>query len=159
MDWTNINQLIDKYYEGETTLAEEQQIRSALKREDCPEQLKAEAILMQVYQVEAQKHSNQLNFKLGNEPQEPTKGKKLYSIAASFSGIAAAVLLAILFVKTPSMQCANNQPVLAVINNQPICDEQIAKQEAEKALQIISQQLNKGTSKLEYIKTINTVKK
>jgi len=152
MDWNNIERLLERYYEGESTIAEETELREAMLHKDCPPYLKSESHLFSFLAAESNIQAENLTYQLS--VSKPTN--KLVSIAKKYSGMAAALALLAIFYFTQSQTCADNQPVLAVINNQKICDETIAKQQAKEALQLVASKLNKGTSKLDYIHTINT---
>lgn len=155
MDWNNIKQLLEKYYNAETTILEEQVLKSVLQRDDVPEELKVDAQLFTTYK---NIHTDDLNDFKPNQPIQ-FLGRKKISIPKMI-GVAASFLLLSFFgiqflQKSPSCKPEN---VLAVINNEPICDEEIAKQKALEALQLISTKLNKGTKDLNYIKALNTPK-
>lgn len=45
-NWDNIRELVSRYYEGDTTVAEERQLREALQAGDLPQDLRAEAQLL-----------------------------------------------------------------------------------------------------------------
>lgn len=155
MDWNNIKQLLEKYYNAETTILEEQVLKSVLQRDDVPEELKVDAKLFTTYK---NIHKEDLNdFKPNHRIQ--FLGKKTISIP-KLIGVAASFLILCFFgvqfiQESPSCKSEN---VLAVINNEPICDEEIAKQKALEALQLVSTKLNKGTKDLNYIKALNTPK-
>lgn len=153
MDWNNVKQLLEKYYNAETTVLEEQLLKSYFQRDDIPNELKADAKLFSTYQALNEKDLN--DFKPNQTIQ--FLGKKSISMPKMI-GIAASFLLLSFFGIQFLQQSQSCKPenVLAVINNEPICDEEIAKQKAMEALQLISSKMNQGTKNLDYIKALNT---
>ncbi len=155
MDWSKIEELIEKYYEEETSLAEEERIRLALAREDCPAHLKLEAELMNFFTHEQQIEWNATpSYTL----QPKRKRQTLLRPLSYLSGVAAAIaLLAVVYLFRQEEQCGN-QPVLARVNNQSICDPVLAEQQAREALQLVASKLNQGTAHLGYIESLQPAK-
>jgi len=144
MDWSRIEELIDKYFDGQTTLKEQAELREAFNRQDCPEQFKVEAQLMNFFTKESTLSSDRLQYVL-----EPNKKQNLLQVFMyRYGGVAAAVAVFFLFFYNNKNVC-DNQPILAVINNQKICDEAVAKQHVEEALHLISLKMNQSTSKFD----------
>lgn len=151
MDWKEIKRLLDQYFEGNTSLKDDQRIRKALQRDDCPSELKAEMEMMNFFS-EA-KEIQTPKFDYGFIKKEKTNR---FRISPYWTGIAASfALIAIFFFNQNKFQCEHGE-VLAIINNERICDQELAKQQADKALALIAQKLNAGTEELNYLKTINT---
>lgn len=144
MDWNRIEQLIDAYYEGETTLKEEKELREAFQRTDCPDRFVLEAKMIGFFEQEAKHNSSKLNYELEEKPVRTI----FQSFILKYSGAAAAAILFFLFFYSKPKLC-NEQNTLAVINNKRICDETIARQQVEDALNMISLKLNQSTSKFD----------
>lgn len=143
MDWNKIEQLIEAYYDAETTVDQEKELRDALLREDCPEGLLIEAQMMNLFEQEANVHTDNLNYELANQ----SSIKRIQPLIYRYSGAAVAAIFFFVFFFKPNPTC-NDETALAVINNQIICDETVAKQQIEDALQLVSVKLNQSTSKL-----------
>jgi len=161
MDWNKIENLLERYYDGETSLAEEQEIRNAFQGGNVPHHLQAEAELMG-YIAKAGTEKSSAEFK------QPSSGgsvvnmqpKRNFSInIRRFIAAASIILIIGVGIKfwgptaAGTNDCSNQ--VLATINNQEICDKELAKEEARKALLLISSKLNKGTNEMGHLKTLN----
>ncbi len=147
MDWQNIEQLLDKYYEGETSLEEEAYLKKVLSRDDCPEQFRVEQQLFGCFEKEATENMPSKVDAIQLGKQSSSKWMRLLYQASPVA--AAALLFAIISIQQPQRQaCTPNEEVLAVINNQKICNSEIAEQEAREALQFVIYQLNQSTSKV-----------
>lgn len=154
MDWVRIKKIIQKYYEGKTSLSEEIELKQALLRDDCPSELKNEQALFQFFMAEKAIESNTLKQKT-NLLEKPTKKSgKFYQMMLVTSTIAAVFALFFLFKQNPNTTCKDQQ-ALVIVNNKKICNEQEAREEAQKALQFVAQQMNKGTSKINNINKTN----
>ncbi len=144
MDWQRINDLIEKYYAGQTSLKEEAEINKALNSEHCPEKLRTERHLFQMM-AEASV------YKSKQELQVKTKKSKRRVLLGMSISVAAAMALFFLLHPPATQPCLTGE-VLAVVNNQEICDAKIAEQEAREALQFVSQKINYSTNQINQIK-------
>ncbi len=151
MDWTRIKALLAAYYDATTTEKEEQELREALSRPDCPPELQEEAALFASYAELAEEEIPSFTYEL--EPNvSPTKSRKKRRLWVPFGGVAAAIVaISVLYISTTNKTpCPTNQPILAVINNQVICDQDVAKQEAREALLYVAQTINQSTAKMNH---------
>lgn len=144
-----IQNLIDKFYAGETTEQDERQLKSFFDQEGLPQKFtsdKAYFLAMQSASVEELDDSfdNKLFAKI--EQKQPVKTFKLWNY--SLSGVAAAILvfLAVWF----GTDLLQTNKVYGTIE-----DPHIAFAETQKALDEVSKKLNKGIKPVK--KTVNKV--
>ena len=138
--------LLDKYFEGDTTLEEEQQIREFFrKNSDFSSKLVEIKEMFEFFNNESEKQ-----LELEFIPNEKKKSKKnLRMIYYLISGIAATILLLIgILTYTDNFE---EQKVYAYINGKPIMSEQVAKMEAKRALLLVSSNFNQGTENLKHL--------
>lgn len=146
MNWLEIEKLVEKYFEGDTSLEEEKHLINALNRADIPPHL---AIIRE--QFNYFKGQKELNFqdkefdgKIIKSIDEP----RVISLFASnpwliwLSGVAAIAL--ILFAVFFPFRTINKV-------NDTFSDPNLAFNEAKKVLLYVSAKMNKGTGKLEPI--------
>ncbi len=142
--------LLEKYFEGSSSLGEEKELKNFLQSYNGNdiELNDAKQLFGVLSEEKAQATVIELNKIIDQKPT--LKIKRFYSLV---SGIAASLIigLSLLFLlKT------NNQPVVyAYINGQPIINKEIAIQYSKQALLTISTNLNKGTKSLNYMSKIN----
>jgi hypothetical protein len=149
MDYNEIATLLDKYFEGNTSLAEEKILKEYFTQTQnvAPELLYAKDMFAHF--------EKELNVKYV-KPTD-TKGRilniknfiRLSSIAASI-----VVLLGIAFLLT---QKPSEEIVYAYINGKPITNKDLAMLQTKKALFLISDNLNQGTKELHQISKFNEI--
>lgn len=142
MELTEIEKLLVKYEDGNTTLAEEQVLRDYFNNEEVPPHL-YEYQAMFTYSVKAR--SNTFNKEVPYK-----KRKKRFA----FMGIAASIVIAIgLFV-------ALNNPVVEMEQHQlgTIEDPQEAYLKAKETLLLVSEALNFGKEELTYVEEFDKAK-
>ena len=108
MDWTELEKLIDKYYDGTTRISEENKMRELLQREDLPEKFGAEAAMFGYYKRERAIEPDQPIevFNSGMKRSTQRTSFRLWTIAASIALLITSGVL--IFTNTEN----NNQPVL-----------------------------------------------
>lgn len=156
MELDKIKQLLEKYYEGITTIEEEQILKDYFQHQSVPAELEADKELFAYVASEAKTIpvSSQLEQKLSNwiDKQEVTKKKvKMISWSYRAAGIAAciAVVAVAYFTQVkPKKEFANYQDTYD--------NPKLAYAEAKRALLYISQKLNKGTEPLSHVSKLNT---
>jgi hypothetical protein len=142
--------LIEKYFEGESSLEEEAQLRAYFNGESVDEELKAYQPLFQHYANERERAlSDDFDEKLFQK-MEPTAAKvvqlrtwprQLLRIAA----VGAALVVAMIYLWKPSQPLT--QQAAVDWSKYEITDEQQAYEETVKALKLVSSKLNKGSKK------------
>ena len=148
MEFKNLELLLHKYFEGNTSLDEEQQIKEFFKNnKELPEKLLKTKAMFEFFQNEKEK---QLEYQFSPGKSKKTSIKKLYY---QVSGIAASILILIsIFIYTDNSE---EQKIYAYINGKPIMNEQVAKMEAKRALLLVSSNFNQGTENLKHLSTFS----
>lgn len=125
MELVNIEKLIEKYENAETSLQEEQKLKEYFQQDDIPAHL-LELKAMFNYFDESSKESYTKSI-----PLKPRRSNwKWLSIAATV-----ALLVSIYTINSPG-----------TLNESERQEAQLAFQETQKAFQLISQNLNKGNT-------------
>ncbi|WP_103865642.1 hypothetical protein [Aquimarina sp. I32.4] len=141
MELSNIEKLLEKYFEGETTISEERELKVYFTRETVPSHLEKYKNLFQFFSEESTIMATQ-DLKLNT-------GRKF---RYSWIGIAASVaLIAGIFLLKPAP--TPSEPV------DTFEDPEIALQETKKILNMVSQLMNEGKQELVYLNEFeNTTK-
>jgi hypothetical protein len=153
MNSQEINRLLEKYYSGETTLAEERMLKEYFSSQEVPPELEAEKAQFAWLSDESGK--SMASKEIDREVMQKISGKE--SLLGRFierrqwfyatAGVAATILILLaIFVRfdpfPKKIQDTYNDP-------------EVAYNEAKKILLFVSGQLNKGTDKLQPIATYN----
>lgn len=159
MDSERIKKLLDRYWECETTLEEEKELREYFASNSIDDQFKDVAPLFQFYKNEKdvagldgifdQEILDQITNK---ETAEPKRGK-LVIMLANISKVAAVALIVVTagyFIKQ-EMAKEEVKPYLTDTFDDP----QKAFEETKKALQMISENFNKGRKQAQKVSTFN----
>ncbi|WP_373056461.1 hypothetical protein [Zunongwangia sp. H14] len=139
MELGEVEKLIAKYEEGETTLAEEQKLKEFFKNNKVPERLK---VYRWMFGYTAAARSETFNAEV---PVAKSKRKKYH-----WMPIAATIIFAIgIFFYQQNDKDAN-------LNEMGMTTEQeIAYQQAKQTLLMVSGYMNEGKEDLVYIKELN----
>jgi hypothetical protein len=150
MNIKEIKELLDKYYEGETTLAEEKILRDYFVSGDVPLEL---SVHKSQFLYFTQESGDGIS---GRESEEKTFAEKIEMpvIPVHFNrnrfyyitGIAAAVLLLIGLVFTFNEDVFNRQK-----GKVPAADREIVFTQARDILALVSVNLNKGMDRMQYL--------
>ncbi len=146
MDYKHIKDLLNQYFEGNTSIADEQELRSFFNnKERIPADLEYGKALFSFIKDEKNiSYNNSINNKKSHS-------RLLYYI----SGIAASLFLGIfLYIIKPEPK---NKIIYAYINGKPITDKNIATNYSKQALLAISQNLDRGTKNLDYLGQLNKI--
>ncbi|RLD64861.1 MAG: hypothetical protein DRI95_09930 [Bacteroidetes bacterium] len=148
MEYKELEILLDKYFEGNTTLEEEQKIREFfLKNSDLPAKLVKTKAMFEFFQKETEKRIELPLIQIVNRQSEKnTNRRKIYFL---ISGIAASILILISVFNFSDN--SEEQKVYAYINGKPIINEQVAKMEAKRALLLVSSNFNHGAKNLNHL--------
>lgn len=138
METKKIKQLIESYFEGESSLAEEQQIKDFFKETDIiPKELEyAQSIFG--YFADEKKVSLKKDTK-----------KRNYSIIGISASLLIAATLIISNINT------KNEIIYAYIDGVPVTDQEIAMQYTKQALLAVSENLDRGTTHLNQLNQLN----
>jgi len=155
---SNIKKLLDKFYEGQSSLEEEQQLKEYFSGDGIPEELLEERELF-VSMSAVDEHievpdnlNNSIIEAISNAEHRESKVKRINLY--SFSGLAAglAIILSVYFA------FLREEPT-KLLAEYTIQDEEVAYQEARKALSYVSAKLHKGTAELESLGQVNRTMK
>jgi hypothetical protein len=151
MNSQEINRLLEKYYNGETSVAEERLLKEYFASRDVPEELEAEKA--QFAWLSGESGASMASKEIDREVMRQISGKE--SFLGRFierrqwfyatAGVAATILILLaIFVRF--------DPFPKKIQD-TYKDPEVAYNEAKKILQFVSGQLKKGTEKLKPIAT------
>lgn len=154
----DIRRMLDRFYQGETSLEEEKMLEDYFSTTPVPESLIPDKDLFQSFGTTGKSVivPEDLNQKiLASLDQVERKATKTRRISLfSFSGLAAGLLVMIavylFYIRTdrPSLLASNQM-------TDTFEDPMDAYEEAKRALTYISAKLNNGTSELEHVKQVS----
>ena len=132
MELTNIEKLLEKYFEATTTVAEETTLQEYFSQQDVAPHLQEYQPMFQYFSAAKKEQSTR--------PVPLKRATKSYYKWISVAAVAA-LMFGIYFGTKP----------ITKSNGGEINDPEIAYQETKKALNLIAQNLNKGTESLAYL--------
>ncbi|AXT59024.1 hypothetical protein D1816_01205 [Aquimarina sp. AD10] len=139
MELSNIEKLLEKYFEGETTISEEKELKVYFTRETVPSHLERYRDLFQYFSEESTiTATRDLKLKTRNRPK------------FAWVGMAASIALI-----TGLFLTRTNPPPEKVDTFE---DPEIALQETKKILSMVSQYMNEGKQGLVYLKEFENTK-
>lgn len=150
MDSNKIDELLNKYWNCETSLEEEQQLREYFRAREFPEQLKETAVLFRYFDENKKKSLNDMAFEnqVMEKVKAPRQGKVVrlfYNTMRIAAGVA--VLVVAGWLVRNEIRKSTPQEVVDTYD-----DPKLAFEETKKALQMISRSF--GTAE-ENAKKIN----
>ena len=142
MELSKIEKLLERYEEGETSLAEEKLLREYFLRNEIPEHLRS-------YQLMFMFSNKQANEKLPEEPEVKSTNNNWYA----WTSIAAILIVALgIFFFNDNSRSLNDNDLGT------ITEEEMALEKAKETLAMVSQIMNEGKSDLVYLKEFNNTK-
>ena len=154
-DIKQIEALIEKYYNGETSLEEERKLQWFFQTQTVPERLKPEAEMFRYYYLRKGEESpGNLNKKLGDLIDQQSQKRILFSSARSFywiSGVAASILILVGLWLGFNTNMFNNQQAY----QDTFEDPQLAYLETKRVLFMVSDKLNQGTRTLQNLNKLD----
>lgn len=149
MDSNAIKNILEKYWEGESSLKEEQALRQFFNQEEVPDDLKQFQPLFQYFEQEQTAILNgdfdeRLSERLQQESTPTTKVRSLNTYIKRIAAIAAIMIGVVFFFNYWNTWQENK--VFAEHEKQ---EAKAAYEDAKTALLLLSKKLNKGTSKAE----------
>ncbi|MCK8523530.1 hypothetical protein M0D21_18245 [Aquimarina sp. D1M17] len=140
MELSNIEKLLEKYFEGETTISEEKELKVYFTGETVPSHLERYKDLFQYFSNESTiTATKDLKIKASRTPKY-----KWIGVAASIALIAGIFL---------TRTVDSTEPV------DTFEDPEIALQETKKILNMVSQYMNEGKQNLVYLQEFENTKK
>jgi len=141
MELNKIEKLLERYDEGETSLAEEKLLREYFSNEDVPEHLKNYQLIFNFSSSQAEK-----SFE---KKAKVNSGNSRYA----WTSIAAILIVALsVFFYNDSSRMLNDNDLGT------ISDEELALEKTKETLHMVSQFMNEGKSDLVYLKEFNNTK-
>ena len=153
MNWQVIEELLEKYYEGETTLREERLLKEWLGRDDVPAHLMAERdqFLYMETQGKMGVLEGQFDDRVLKEISEPPLAK-MVSLNRPWiywiSGAAATALIVVAIL-------VQFNPFGKTISD-TYTDPSLAYEEAKKVMLFVSSKLNRGTENIKKVEKFDT---
>lgn len=147
--------LLEKYFEGNTSLEEEKELSHFFSSYEGRDDKFVEAKVLFAEHAISKEESFNLNFDAFMEeaqsaPKKPSKMRRLY---VASSAIAASLILVVSLLVTFTTN--NEQVVYAYVNGKAITNKAEAIQYSQNALKTMSTNLNKGTRNLSYMNQLN----
>ncbi|MBE9468666.1 MAG: hypothetical protein IMY72_10175 [Bacteroidetes bacterium] len=145
MDFKRIENLLNKYFEAETSIAEENELRIFFSNnKDIPENLIFAKSIFKAFNEEK-------SIKFHKKIHLPKRNIKRYIY---ITGIAASLIIS-MFVIFPKMDTKRNKIIYAYYNGQAITDKAIAEKYTKQALFAVAQNFNNGTKNLNKLSQFN----
>jgi low affinity Fe/Cu permease len=154
MDSKKIEELLQKYWDCETSLEEEQQLREYFRSEQVPEQLKETAVLFHYFDTQRNKTVDE-HFEgtvVTHLKAQPVKKGKMVSLLHNSMRIAAGVAVLVAAVFFVRQEIRKNDTVAM---EDTYDDPQKALEETKKALMMISKGFGRAEQQAKKINMIN----
>ena len=156
-DIRKIEELLEKYYNGETSLEEERTLHWFFQTCDVPPHLKPDADIFRYhYHQRTEEVSPSLEEKLVQLLDDQEYKKRFLLSGRTIrlvSAIAASVIIVLALWIGVGRDMLKEQQV--AVYEDTYDDPQVAYMETKKALLLVSEKLNDGTKNLKYLKTYN----
>ena len=139
----NIDGLLNKYFDGETTLEEERMLRTYFNQDNLPEHLKEFAPMFNY--IEDERVALEVLKEISDASPALTVTKKRKAILSKslyISAVAAVCIIAVFFLFSPGKSNSNGSESYAWINGKRITDKEEIKMFAEKSLENVSSHEN-----------------
>lgn len=157
MDSNRIENLLSKYWNCETSLEEEQQLREYFKGGDIPEQWKETAALFRYFEENKKKTLSDVAFDAAVmqnvQPQKKGKLVKLFYNSMRIAAGIAVLVMAVWFVRK-EVRDTTPQEVVDTYD-----DPQLAFEETKKALLMISKSFGTAESQAKKLNMFNEAQK
>jgi hypothetical protein len=155
MDLDKIDSLLQKYWNAETSLEEEQQLREFFAREPVPENLKETASLFRYFEQQKRLGVDDLAFDRELKKKLKPAGKVINLSMTQVARIAAGlfvVVAATFFVRQEIKKAYPDEPTA---EEDTYSDPKVAFEETKKALMMISKSFNKAQKEASKINVFN----
>lgn len=153
MDSKEINDLLARYWNCETSLAEEQQLRDYFKSDDIPSELRETAALFQYFGDNRKKSLRDISFdKLVLERVRPAgegKVKRLFYNSMRIAAGLVVVMMAVWFIRNEVRESTPQEMV------DTYDDPKLAFEETKKALMMISKSFGTAEQQAKKINMFN----
>lgn len=152
MDLDRINDLLQKYWNAETSLEEEEQLRAFFAKEPVPENLKETASLFRYFEQQKRLGVDDLAFDRELKKKLKPAGKMINFSFVQIARIAAGLLVVVaatFFVRQEIKKAYPDEP------EDTYDDPKVAFEETKKALMMISKSFNKAQKEASKINVFN----
>jgi hypothetical protein len=158
MDSKNINALLEKYWNCETSLEEEQQLKEYFRGKEIPEQLRETAVLFQYFAEHKKKDLTDSGFdhEVLAKVKTPRQGKVVKLI---YNSMRIAAGIAVLVIATFLVRNEIRKTSPAPIAEDTYEDPKLAFEETKKALMMISKSFGSAHDKAKKINMFNEAQK
>ncbi len=158
MDLHEVERLLEKYWQTETTLEEEQQLRAFFTSGQVPDSLKDAAALFAFFQKEKSKGLEQ-NFEstVTNKLKSRHRGKLISMIGfGNMARIAAGIVVVVASTFLIRQEIRKRYPAEM---QDTFTDPQLAFEETKRALQMISDSFDKAKKEASKVQLLNEAEK
>jgi len=152
MDSNQMNELLQKYWNAETSLEEEQQLREFFAREPVPENLKETAHLFRYFEMQKQVGMTDTHFDKELKKKIKPAGKWVQLSMPQIARIAAGLIVVVaatFFIREEVRKAFPDEP------EDTYSDPKVAFEETKKALMMISKSFNKAQKEASKINVFN----
>lgn len=157
MDSEKINELLNKYWNCETTLEEEEQLQHYFRSSNVPEALKETAALFTYFEHRRKKNLTDISFdaRVLKAVRKP-KGQ-IATLAYNSMRIAAGIVVLVLAIWLVRMEVRKSSPVPETADTYN--DPKLAFEETKKALMMISKSFSTAEEQAKKINLFNEAQK
>lgn len=150
MELQKFKDILEKYYEGLSSLNEEKELKLFLKHYNGDDADLNEAKVFFGLLDDSVYETVDIDFKDITNSKPKSNTKRIYLVLSS---VAASLIIGI---SLTFLLNTNNSPIVyAYVDGQPITNKQEAIKYSQQALLSLQSNLNKGTNKLDYVNKIN----
>jgi len=156
MDSKNIEALLEKYWNAETTLEQEQELRAFFQSANVPENLKDAATLFRYFEAEKSKKLNENFDAVVTKKIQQRHDGKIVQMTNWFrvARIAAGIVVVVASVYLIAKDARNRDSATKEITDTE-SDPKLAFEETKKALLMISKNFNKAQREASKINLLN----
>lgn len=153
MNSKQIKGLLQKYYDGESSIQEEQVLYEFFSQPELPPALQHEATLFRFYQAaKEEQNPKKLNLEQLDLLQQSEKTTTVYWIKRSLQLAASLLLISMLYYFIPKEEHLTVQ-----LSDATPQETAAAYQKTKKALLLVSEKLNRGTKDVNKLSKFNQV--
>jgi hypothetical protein len=154
MDSKQIEQLLEKYWNAETSLEEEKELHQFFQGNDVPENLKETAVLFRYFETEKKRSLNEDFVDAVTKQIKQRRGGKIVSMAnwIQMARVAAGVIVVVAAVYLIGREVRNSSPKEIPDTES---DPKLAFEQTKKALLMISKNFHKAQNEASKINLLN----
>jgi len=164
MDWHRIEKLVEKYWEGETSLEEEKELRAALSQPNVPPGLQKEAELMGFWTAEhavnlstVRDYAMQRVHLTTHDESSTGREAKTVKLNPLWMRVAATVVIGVALYVWNAQGDSNQDPLTALVSLGSEVAPEETYDEVRDALLFISMKMKQGTDPIDNLKELQQV--